>query len=99
MSFSPGCICRWTDRETLRNARHQTTPEGDERMRLAGMQREHGVVMGARFLHARELRKKEAELHEVSPCVGFDALVESQQTRRPRMSGRGGEGLLAFLSG
>jgi hypothetical protein len=39
------------------------------------LQRQHGIVMDARFLDLRKLGQEEAEVHEISPSVLANAVL------------------------
>ena len=58
----------------LRNECLETPPERRKFVRFGGVQREHGVVVAARFLDVRELGQQEAENHDVSPSIGLNAV-------------------------
>ena len=58
----------------LRNQRLEAQPESGEFVWFRRVQREHGVVVDARFLHVRQLRQKEAEVHDISPSVWLNAV-------------------------
>jgi hypothetical protein len=46
---------------------------GEAMVRYARLQRQHGVVLTARFFDVRQIREEEAELHGSAPCVRLDA--------------------------
>jgi hypothetical protein len=48
-----------------RNDSLEPLPERREFVLFVGLQWQHGVVMDARFLDVRQLRKKEAEVHDI----------------------------------
>jgi hypothetical protein len=62
------------DQENSGNERLEAVPERDQLVGFAGLQRQHGVVMDARFLDVRQLRQKKAEVHGVSPSVWLNAI-------------------------
>ena len=62
------------ERARLRNEGLETLPDAGEFVRFGSVQREHGVVVDARFLHVRQLRQKEAEVHDISPSVWLNAV-------------------------
>ncbi|GAB2916351.1 hypothetical protein GCM10027093_63460 [Paraburkholderia jirisanensis] len=43
-------------------------------MRLAGAQRKHAVVVGARLVDVRQVRQEEAEVHDISPRVWLERI-------------------------
>ncbi|SIT45796.1 hypothetical protein BN2476_480018 [Paraburkholderia piptadeniae] len=69
------CTCVWLKvTRNLRNEGLEAAPERGGTLWLVGAQREHRVVMSARFLDVRQLRQKKGEVHDVSPCVWLDAI-------------------------
>jgi len=62
------------ERARLRNEGLEALPEGSEFEWLGSVKREHGVVVAARFLDVRQLRQKEAEVHDISPSVWLNAV-------------------------
>jgi hypothetical protein len=56
------------------NERLEAVPERNQLVGFAGLQRQHGVVMDARFLDVRQLRQKKAEVHGDSPSVWLNAI-------------------------
>jgi hypothetical protein len=57
------------ERVKLRDESFEALPECCKFVRFAGVQREHSVVVDARFLDVRQLRQEEAEVHGISPSV------------------------------
>jgi hypothetical protein len=62
------------ERRKLRNESFEALPERCKLVRFASVQRQHGVVVDARFLDVRQLRQKEAEVHDISPSVWLNAV-------------------------
>jgi hypothetical protein len=56
-------------------------PKRGEFAGLASFKGQHGVVVDACFLHVRQLRDEEAEVHGISPGVGLNAF--SAEASRP----------------
>src|ERR1700674_4476980 len=76
------------ERGNLRNERLESLPERGEFMGFAGVQREHGVVVGARFLDVRQFRHEEAEVHDISPSVWLNAVRGKPTDTGVRRTGR-----------
>jgi hypothetical protein len=61
-------------RDKLRNERLETQPERGKFAWLRSVQREHGIVMSARFLDVWQLRQEQAEVHVISPGVWLNGI-------------------------
>jgi hypothetical protein len=66
-------------------------------VRFAGLQREHGVVVDARFLDVGQLRHEETEVHDISPSVWLNAIRGKPADSELARIMRGDERLLASL--
>src|SRR5260370_4013018 len=70
------------ERGNLRNERLESLPERGEFMGFAGVQREDGVVVGARFLDVRQFDTRRPKFMIFLRAFGLTRFAESQQTRR-----------------
>ena len=79
-------------RANSRSERFEALPEGCELVWCADVERQHGVVVDARFPYVRQLRQEETEGHDISPSVWLNAVrgkpadTEAERTLRTTRS-------------
>jgi hypothetical protein len=93
-----GCRPNMTrDRPRLGKNCLESAPKRSEPMRLGRFQRQHGVVVDARFLDMGQLRHEQTEVHDVLQAFGLTRLRKASRHGVRAHHRRRIGGLLAFL--